>query len=182
MLQNLGDYKVDQSYSVGRPLLIQMLWVTLGSAFVASSLPGSMLRSAVLRAFGAKIGRGVVLKPRIRIKFPWKLEVGDNSWVGEGVWIDNLGHVYIGDRVCVSQMAYFCTGSHNWDRTTFNLIVKPIHVENDAWIAAASTIGPGVVVREGAVLGLGSVATGDLISRTIYRGNPAEPVRQRIVS
>jgi putative colanic acid biosynthesis acetyltransferase WcaF len=129
--------------------------------------------------FGSKIGKGVVLKSGVKIKFPWRLEVGDHSWVGEDVWIDNLASVRIGSHACVSQGAYLCTGSHDWSSPSFDLIVKPITVGDNAWVAAKSTVGPGVTVGEGAVLGLGSTTSKDLEPWSIYAGSPAVFVKRR---
>jgi putative colanic acid biosynthesis acetyltransferase WcaF len=166
-------------FSRGRPRFIEALWLLAQSVLVSSRIPGSAHRCWLLRAFGARVGKRVRIKPGVRVKFPWRLEIGDHSWVGEDVWIDNLAPVTIASNCCISQRAYLCTGSHDWSRPTFDLIVRPIHIEQAAWVAACSTIGPGVTVGEGAVLGLGSVATRDLEPWTIYSGAPAKPVRKR---
>lgn len=137
------------------------------------------MRRLLLTAFGAKIGRNVILKPGIRVKFPWKLRVGDFCWIGEDVWIDNLVEVEIGEHCCVSQGAYLCTGSHNWASEQFDLILGPIKLGPKAWIAAAAVIGPGVTAGEGSVLTLGSVANSDLEPWTIYSGVPAVATRRR---
>jgi len=105
---------------------------------------------------------------------------GAHSWIGEDVWIDNLAEVTIGSQCCISQGAYLCTGSHDWTRQTFDLITRPIHVADQAWIAARSIIGPGVSVGEGSVLSLGSVATKNLAPWTIYAGTPAAIVKTRL--
>jgi putative colanic acid biosynthesis acetyltransferase WcaF len=144
-----------------------------------SSLPGSSWRAALLRAFGARIGRGVVIKPGVTVTFPWKLAVGDFSWLGERVWIDNLADVWIGSHCCISQGAYLCTGNHRWDAAAFDLAAAPIRIEAQCWIGAMARVGPGVTCGEGAVLTLGSVATADLAEWRIYGGNPAVEVRQR---
>lgn len=149
--------------------------------FVSSWLPGSAHRRVLLKAFGARIGVGVVIKPKVRIKFPWRLEIGDHSWIGEDAWIDNLGPVTIGSNACISQGAYICTGSHDWSSPTFDLIVKPITIGDGAWVATKSTVGPGVTVGEGAVLGLGSTTSKDLEPWCVYSGAPAEFVRKRIL-
>ncbi|NIS67256.1 MAG: colanic acid biosynthesis acetyltransferase WcaF, partial [Gemmatimonadales bacterium] len=115
----------------------------------------------------------------VRVKFPWRLMIADHVWIGEGVWIDNLATVTIRDHCCISQGAYLCTGSHDWESATFNLITKPIEIHEYAWVGAQAVVGPGVVINEGAVLGLGSVATQDLESWQIYQGVPAQPVRPR---
>jgi putative colanic acid biosynthesis acetyltransferase WcaF len=147
--------------------------------FVASWIPGSFHRCFLLRAFGARIGERVTIKPGVRIKFPWRLDVGDDSWLGENVWIDNLAPVQIGSNCCISQGAYICTGNHDWDSSTFDLRVKPVAVGNCAWLGAQSTVGPGVTIGAGAVLSMRSLATSDLAPWGIYRGYPAEFVRQR---
>lgn len=157
-------------------------WLVLSGLLVASWLPGSGWRVRLLRAFGAQVGTGVVLKPGVRIKFPWRLRIGDHSWVGEDVWIDNLGEVTVADHVCISQGAYLCTGNHNWSRETFDLVVQSITVETGAWIGAKSIVGPGTRIQEGVVLTAGSVANGTLDCYTIYRGNKAVAVGQRRIA
>jgi len=142
----------------------------------------SGLKCAVLRAFGAKIGRGVVIKPRVTITFPWKLTVGENVWLGEECWLLNLDHITIADNVCISQRAFLCTGNHNYKSPSFDLIVKPIQVEASAWIGAGAFVGPGVKVGSHAVLTAGSVATNDLQPFGIYRGNPAVLIKQRVIA
>jgi putative colanic acid biosynthesis acetyltransferase WcaF len=174
----LGKYN-NGWFSRGRSKFVEILWLVLDAAFVRSRVPGSVHRRAILCAFGALIGKRVLIKPGVRIKFPWRLEIGNDSWVGEDVWIDNLAPVKIGSNCCISQGVYICTGSHNWGTPTFDLIVKSVKIEDGAWLASRSVIGPGVIVGEGAVLSLGSVATSDLAPWGIYQGIPATFVKQR---
>ena len=169
----------NRAFERGRPSWVEACWRVLEGLLFSTWLPGSGWRVGLLRLFGARVGRGVVIKPRVRVKFPWRLEVGDHSWIGESVWIDNLAPVRIGHDCCLSQGAYLCTGSHDWATQRFDLVVKPITIADQAWLAAGSLVAPGVAVGEGAVLGLGAVATEDLQSWTIYAGNPAVPVRER---
>ena len=156
-----------------------MGWVIIQGLFVSSWLPGSNWRLMLLRLFGARIGKGVIIKPKIRVKFPWKLFIGDYSWIGEEVWIDNLAEVYIGDNVCLSQGAYICTGNHNYAKETFDLITKQVRIENGAWICAFSKIAPGITVKKNAVVGFGAVLKEDAEEGMIYLGNPAEPIKSR---
>ncbi len=142
----------------------------------------SGLKCAVLRAFGARIGRGVVIKPRVTITFPWKLTVGDHIWLGEECWLLNLAPIAIESHVCVSQRAFLCTGNHDYKSPAFDLITKPIRVEAGAWIGAGALVGPGVTVGNHAVLAAGSVATKNLEPFGIYQGNPAALVKQREIS
>jgi putative colanic acid biosynthesis acetyltransferase WcaF len=177
----LAAYRV-KNFSRGRSMVVECLWIISQAMFLSSPIPGSIQRRWILRAFGARIGKNVVLKAGIKVKFPWKLEVGDFSWIGEGVWIDNLAAVRIGRNCCISQGAYLCTGSHDWSRPTFDLITREIIVEDGAWVAARTSVGLGVTVGEGTVLCLGSVATRSLLPWSIYRGNPAECVKGRSIS
>jgi putative colanic acid biosynthesis acetyltransferase WcaF len=167
----------------GSNKLCEALWLlTSFLLFQLCPLKLSVLKCGVLRLFGAKIGRGVVIKPQVKITFPWKLTLGDNVWLGEECWLLNLEHIIIADNVCISQRAFLCTGNHNYKSSAFDLIVKPIHIKEGAWIGAGAFVGPGVNAGSHAVLTAGSVATNDLKPFGIYRGNPAELVRARVIT
>lgn len=177
----LDNYRTD-SYNPGAALWKQILWFFLGDALVRSRLlPGSALKVFILRIFGAKIGQQVRVKPGVRVKFPWRLVVGDYVWIGENAWIDNLATVTLESHVCLSQEVYLCTGNHDWSHSSFNLITGEIYIEEGSWIAARATIGPGVTVEKGAILSLGSVTGRSLNSMTIYAGNPAQPMKKRVI-
>jgi len=165
----------------GRPRVVEALWIVVQACFVSSWIPGAAHRRFLLRLFGAKIGRGGDMKPGVRVKFPWRLSIGSDSWIGESVWIDNLADVIIGSNVCISQGAYICTGSHDWSSPAFSLIVKPVKIGDEAWVAAQAMVGPGVSVGNGSVLCFGSAALQDLDAWTIYRGAPAIAVRKRTI-
>ena len=165
----------------GKPRIVEGMWVITSALFVASRLPGSLHRRVHLRLFGARIGKRVVIKPGVRIKFPWKISIGSDSWIGESVWIDNLDSVEIGGNCCLSQSAYICTGSHDWRSPSFDLLTKPVTIADCAWIAARACIAPGVAAGEGAVLAMGSVATSNLTPWGVYQGVPAKLVKQRIL-
>ena len=168
-----------QSFARGRWKWIEALWLIAQCLFVSSAIPGAAHRRWILRLFGASIGHEVDIKPRVRVKFPWRLTVGDYSWIGEDVWIDNLAEVKIGSHCCISQGVYLCTGSHDWTKLRFDLIVRAIDVGDHSWIAARSIIGPGVTIGEGGVLSLGSVATSNLAPWSIYSGTPAVRIKAR---
>ena len=158
----------------------ETLWLLVNSLFFAPAMPWpSVFRVFWLRWFGAKIGRGVVIKPQVKITFPWKLTLGNHVWLGEECWLLDLEKIIIADNVCISQRAFLCTGNHNYKSPTFDLIAKPIQVEAGAWIGAGAFVGPGVNVGSHAVLSTGSVATDDLQTFGIYRGNPAVLIKQR---
>jgi putative colanic acid biosynthesis acetyltransferase WcaF len=168
-------------FSRGRSRGWELLWIVIQELFVAAAIPGIRHRVLLLKLFGASVDEGVVIKPRVRVKFPWKLSIGRNAWIGEGVWIDNLAQVSIGPNACISQDAYLCTGSHDWSAATFDLIARPISVGAGAWIAARATVAPGVVMGEGAVLALGSTATSSLEAWGVYAGTPAIRLRSRSI-
>jgi putative colanic acid biosynthesis acetyltransferase WcaF len=170
------------SYTPGAPYWKQLLWYFLGSPLVRSYwLPFSGIRIFILRLFGAQIGRGGRIKPGVRIKFPWRLVVGDEVWIGEDTWIDNLVTVILESNVCLSQKVYLCTGNHDWSDPAFSLRVAPIHIQQGSWIAAGAIVGPGVTVKHGAVLTLGGVAVRSLEAMTIYAGNPAQEIKRRVI-
>ena len=171
------------NFDRGAGPLKEGFWILAGLfLFRLCPFKWSGLKCAVLRAFGAKVGRGVVIKPRVTITFPWKLAVGDHVWLGEECWLLNLAPIVIESHVCISQRTFLCTGNHDYKSPGFDLIVKPIHVETGAWIGAGAFVGPGVTVGNHAVLTAGSVATSDLEPFGIYRGNPAVRVKERSVT
>ncbi len=137
------------------------------------------IKRLLLRAFGARVGNGVVVKPHVSIKYPWKLVLGHHCWIGEGVWIDNLGMVTVGDHCCLSQGAMLLCGNHDYAKPSFDLMVGDITLEQGVWIGARAVVCPGVTCGEHSVLTVGSVATHDLEARGIYQGNPARRIRER---
>lgn len=178
----LDRYTLD-TYTPGAPFWKQILWYSLGDWLVRSRwIPFSSFKVWLLRRFGAQIGQQVRIKPGVRIKFPWRLTIGSYVWIGENAWLDNLAPITLEDHVCLSQEVYLCTGNHDWSHPNFNLNSAPIHIEQGSWIAARATIGPGVTIGCGAVLALGSVTGRSLKPMTIYAGNPAVPIKQRIMT
>ncbi len=170
------------NFDRGASRLKEALWVLVRCVFFASSFPWpSAIRVFWLLLFGARVGQGVVIRSRVNIWFPWRLTVGDHVWLGEEVFILNLAPVTIASHVCISQRAFLCTGNHDYSSPSFDLITKPIRVEQGAWLGASSFVGPGVTVHALAVLTAGSVATSDLPPSGIFRGNPAVLIRQRVV-
>lgn len=174
------DHYTPGTYTPGVSVWKHLLWYFIGSPLVRSYwLPFSFLKVAVLRLFGAQIGQQVRIKPGVRVKFPWRLRVGDWVWIGEDTWIDNLALVCVESHVCLSQSVYLCTGNHDWSHPSFRLIPAPIYIREGAWLAACTVVGPGVTVGRESVLTLGSVAGRSLEPMTIYTGNPALAVKLR---
>jgi putative colanic acid biosynthesis acetyltransferase WcaF len=136
-------------------------------------------RRLVLRAFGAKIGAGVRVYGSCRIWNPRNLDMGDGAVMGRNVNCYNQGHITIGRDVVISQDTTLCASTHDVEDRSFPLLLRPITIEDDAWIAAEAFVGPGVTIGEGAVLGARGVAMRALEPWTYYSGNPAQPLKAR---
>jgi putative colanic acid biosynthesis acetyltransferase WcaF len=168
------------NYDKGRGKMIQLLWLVLNALFLKNSWFVFMrFKVFLLRSFGAKIGQGLVIKTNVNIKFPWKLTLGNDVWIGEGVWIDNLDKVTIGNDVCLSQGALLLTGNHDYKIPSFDYKNEPISIGDGVWIGAKSVVCPGVICENESILTVGSVATKNLKSSGIYQGNPALYIRER---
>ena len=158
----------------------KILWYITNLLFFKNAIPYPYpFKKWVLKAFGCKIGRNLVIKPNVSIKYPWLLTIKDNVWIGEHVWIDNLAMVSIASNVCISQGAILLGGNHDYTKNSFDLLLDPIILEEGVWISAKAIVGPGVKCYSHAILGLGAVATKDLEAYTIYLGNPAKKIRKR---
>lgn len=160
----------------------RLLWYYVNLIFLKSSWNiSSSLKVFWLKAFGAEVGKGVIIKPNVNIKYPWKLVIGNHCWIGEGVWIDNLDQVTLEDNVCISQGALLQCGNHNYKKPTFDLMVAPIRLKDGSWIGARSCVAPGVTLGSHAILSIGSTATKDLEPYKIYAGNPAVYKKDRLI-
>jgi acetyltransferase-like isoleucine patch superfamily enzyme/glycosyltransferase involved in cell wall biosynthesis len=163
-----------------REKILRALWmITRATLFRWSWHNWYRWRVFLLRSFGAQIGRRVRVRPTARVEIPWLLAIDDYTVIGDFAIIYNLGQITIGRRVTVSQYAHLCAGSHDFTRADMPLLRPPITVEDDAWIAAQSFVGPNVTVGRGALLGACGVAFKHLKPWTIYAGNPAQPIRSR---
>lgn len=169
-------------YEPGEGTLKRLIWYFTNVLFFLNPFnPFSGLKVRLLRLFGARAGKGVVVKPGVNIKYPWLLEIGDYAWIGENVWIDNLARVRIGSNVCISQGAMLLCGNHNYKKPTFDLMIGEITLEDGSWVGAQAVVCPGVTLHTHAVLGVGAVANHDLEAYTIYQGIPAVKVRERVM-
>ena len=167
-------------YSPKAGWLKRILWYfTNQLVFNHGLFPVSSVKISLLRLFGAKVGIGVHIKPSVNIKYPWLLKIGNNTWIGEHVWLDNLTAVEIGNNVCLSQGAMLLTGNHNYKQSTFDLMVGEIVLEDGVWIGAKSVVCPGITCFSHSILSVNSVATKNLDSYGIYQGNPAVKIKTR---
>lgn len=160
-------------------LLGRVLWGMAGPLFRFSPRLLWGWRTALLRLFGAKIGRHVQIHPSVRIFLPWNLKVGDWSSIGFDALVYNLGRVTIGERVTISQRAHLCAGSHDYRDRAMLLLKPPITIGDGAWICADAFVGPGVNVGEGAVLGACSVVMRSVERNSVMAGNPARKVADK---
>lgn len=140
-------------------IILNIIWYIVNNLIFFSFFPFSNIKIKILKLFGAKIGENVIIKEYVRIKFPKNLIIGNNVWIGSGVWIDNISELIIEDNCCISQDVYFCTGNHNVNLETFDLIAKKIVIKKNSWIAAKCIIGPGVEIKENSFLKIGSIIT-----------------------
>ncbi|MCO5237738.1 MAG: WcaF family extracellular polysaccharide biosynthesis acetyltransferase [Chitinophagaceae bacterium] len=169
--------------AIGAGKLKQVLWYFTNVLFFINPFnPFSGLKCLLLKWFGAQLGEGVVIKPGVNIKYPWKLVIGDYCWIGESVWIDNLDTITLGNHVCISQGALLLTGNHNYKKPGFDLIVRKVLLEDGVWIGAKAVVCPGVTACSHSMLNVGSVATRNMERYTIYSGNPATAQKQRIIT
>lgn len=174
---------VNSDFDKGAPSWKIIFWYFVNAIFMRPAfIPFMGMKVFLLRLFGAKIGKNLCLKPCVLIKSPWNLVVGDDCWIGENVWIDNLDKVYIGNNVCVSQGALLLTGNHDYKKSSMPYRNAPIVVEDGAWIGAKSVVCSGVTVHRNAILTVGSVATKDMVENGIYQGNPAVKTRERVMT
>ncbi|KMO81689.1 DapH/DapD/GlmU-related protein [Mycolicibacterium obuense] len=165
-----------RGYERGRSIGVQVLWLIARELLMKWWCP-NRFRIMVLRIFGARIGAGVLIRHQVKIHWPWKLEVGANSWIGEEVWILNLEHVTIGSNTCISQGVLICTGSHDRRSPTFEFDNAPIVIGDSVWVAARATVLRGTRIGDGVTIGATVVVTGDVPPETTLLAS--EPRVQR---
>lgn len=173
----------DKVFLTAKEKIKYLLWLIISNIFFLTNIPyPNFLKIFFLKIFGAKIGKSVVIKPWVKIKLPWKLEIGDHVWLGENCWLDNISKITIGNNSCISQGALLITGNHDYKKSTFDLISKEIIIEEGCWLGANSIVTGGVVVKTHAILSIGSSTSKNLDAFTIYRGNPAMIIKKRTIS
>lgn len=167
------------NYVSTRGKLTQLAWFVIEACIINNRLmPISAVRAGLLRLFGAKIGKHCRFLHAIRVKSPWNLEVGDNSWFGEDVWIYNQAMIRIGSNVCISQGTLLTAGSHDVD-SNMDLCIAPIVIEDGAWITSKCVVQKGVTIGRSAVVTPLSVVHQSLEAEGVYGGNPCKFIRKR---
>jgi len=180
--QDLSRFTVPPDFR-GRGIFVtQLWWLVQSTCFGLSPKFMYSFRRVLLRLFGAKIGKGVLIRPSARITYPWKLTIGDYSWIGDDSIIYNLGQIDIGSNVSIAHRVYLCTGYHEIDKITFDIGVKSISIEDESWLSNDVFIAPGVNVGHGTVIGARSAVFKDMPAGTVCYGQPCVPIRKRLMS
>lgn len=171
--QDLSRYRNPDNLRGASPFKVQLWWIV--QALLMHTSPQFMYgwRRFLLRLFGARIGEGVIIRPSVRVTYPWRLEIGDRAWIGDFVDVYTLDTIKIGSDAVVSQYTKLVTGTHDFHKPTFDMVTKPIVIEDQAWVAANCFIAPGVTIRKGAVVLACSLVLKDVPELTIVAGQPA---------
>jgi putative colanic acid biosynthesis acetyltransferase WcaF len=158
---------------------ILLWWFVQAIAFPLTPHPCNNWRCALLRLFGAKIGKDVLIRPTARFTYPWKISIGDYSWIGDDVVLYSLDRIHIGEHCVISQKSYLCTGNHDVYDHAFGLKTAKITIGNGVWIAADSFIAPGVEIGTNAVIGARSSVFKNMPAGQICWGTPCHPQHPR---
>lgn len=178
-VQDLSTFRLPADFRGRSALVVQVWWLSHALLFRTSPQFMYGWRNWLLRCFGARIGKGVIIRPTVRITYPWKLTVGDHAWVGDFAELYTLDTIIIGDNAVVSQHAYLCTGSHDLRSPDFAIYGRPITVEAEAWVAAGAFVHPGVTIAQGSVVAARSIVRANTEAYGIYAGEPLRRVGER---
>jgi putative colanic acid biosynthesis acetyltransferase WcaF len=179
MYQDLNKFNQPSNFRGRSAITVQLWWLVQATLFACSPQFMYAWRNFLLRLFGANIGKNVIIRPTVRVTYPWKLSVGNHAWVGDHAELYTLGSITIGNNAVVSQKSYLCTGSHDYQSDFFDIYTKPIVIEDEAWVAADVYIAPGVIIGKGAVIGARSSVYKNMPAGMICIGNPATPIKKR---
>lgn len=178
-VQDLKRFRLPPDFRGRSGLKVQLWWLVQATLFRGSPQLLYGFRRWLLRRFGARIGKGAVIRPSVTIPYPWKLSIGDYSWVGDHAVLYCFAPITIGNDVVISQNAYLCAGTHDYRSPTFDIQALPIVIEDEAWLAADVFVAPGITVGKGAVVGSRSSVFADLPPMMVCTGSPARPIHAR---
>lgn len=180
--QDLSKHKVPEGFRGRNLLVVQLWWLAESTLFACSPQFMYGWRRFLLRLFGANIGKNVLIRPSVKVTYPWKVSIGENSWIGDETVFYSLGEISIGRNVSVAHKVYFCTGLHDTSKVSFDILQKPIFVEDECWIPNDVFVAPGVTIHRGCVIGARSSVFQDMPEGMICYGNPAKPIKKREVN
>lgn len=179
-VQDIASFQLPTNFR-GRPgWYVQLWWLVQSSLFGMSPQFMYGWRRWLLQFFGATIGQKVLIRPTVRITYPWKVRIGDYSWIGDDVVLYSLGEIEIGCNVVISQRSYICAASHDYASPNFDMLAKKVNIKNEAWIATNVFVAPGVTIDKGTVVGACSSVFSDLPAMMVCIGCPAKPLRKRV--
>lgn len=182
VVQDLASFTVPPQFR-GRPgWFVQLWWVVQATLFRMSPQILFGWRRFLLRLFGCTVGDGVLIRPTVEITYPWKVTIGDFSWIGDHVTLYSLGTIHIAKNVVISQNSYICTGTHDIESPTFNILERSVVVESEAWIAADVFVSAGIRIGRGAVVSARSTVLHDVPAMMVVAGTPAKAIRPRLAS
>ena len=177
--QQLEKFKLPTNFRGKGGWYVQVWWIVQKLFFNSSPQFMYAWRRFLLKMFGAKIGKGVILRPSAHIQFPWKVSIGDYSWIGDEVVLYSLGEIEIGKNVVVSQKSYLCTGSHDYQQEDFPIYAQKIILEDECWLATDVFVAPGITIGKGCVIGARSSVYKDMPEGMVCMGNPAKVIKPR---
>lgn len=180
MYQDLSSFSVPSSFRERSKVTVQLWWIIENSVFRLSPQVFYGWRRFLLRLFGAKIGKNVKIRSTVKITYPWKVEVGENSWVGDDCVLYSLGEIKIGKNVALAHKVYLNTGGHNYKVSTFDIFSKPVFIEDECWITNDVYVAPGIIIGKGAIIGARSTVLQDMPEGMICFGSPAKPIKSRL--
>lgn len=178
-MQELKTFKLPSNFRGKSALYVQLWWFTYAVFFKPSPQVFYGWRRFILRSFGAKIGKKVIIRPSAQITYPWKVSIGDYSWIGDNVVLYSLGSITIGCNSVISQRSYLCTGSHNYTKSDFPIYAKEIIIKDNCWLATDVFVSPGITINEGTIVGARSTVLNNLDSYSVYVGLPAKFIKKR---
>ena len=180
MIQDLSKFKLPKNFRGRSSLIVQLWWMVDFLLFKPSPQILYGWRRFLLRAFGAKVGKGVIIRPSVTVTYPWKVTIGDYSWIGDDVVLYSLGDINIGSNAVISQRSYICGGSHDYTKEDFPIWSKKITIEDECWLATDVYVAPGITIGKGTVVGARSSVFKDLPSGKVCMGSPAKVIKDRI--
>jgi putative colanic acid biosynthesis acetyltransferase WcaF len=178
-MQDLSTFELPPNFRGRSALVVQLWWLVQSVLFRTSPQIAYGFRRWILRCFGAKVGRHVVIRPSVTVTYPWKVKIGDYAWIGDDVVLYSLGEIEIGSHAVVSQSSYLCGGAHDYTQSDFPILGRKITIGEQAWIAADVFIAPGVSIGAGAVIGARSSVFRDMPAGMVCLGCPAKPIKPR---
>ena len=182
MTQDLSQFRLPSGFRGRSAVIVQLWWLVQATLFQHSPQFAYGFRRWLLRCFGAQIGRSVLIRPSVKITYPWRVRIGNYSWIGDDVVLYSLGDIVIGDNAVISQRGYLCAGDHDYTKTDFPIRGRPIIISSEAWVAADVFIAPGVTIGKGSLIGARSSVFTNMPAGMLCVGSPCKAVKKRSTS